>query len=64
MISSIVHKSPGTTLDIPDPENRLNGTLAATAVAVYNGAHIVRTHDINNQLMEFIKIAEEIRKNQ
>ena len=54
----------GTTLDIPDPENRLNGTLAATAVAVYNGAHIVRTHDINNQLMEFIKIAEEIRKNQ
>jgi len=54
----------GTTLDIPDPENRLNGTLAATAVAVYNGAHIVRTHDINNQLMEFIKMAEEIRKNQ
>ncbi len=53
----------GTTLDIPDPENRLNGTLAATAVAVYNGAHIVRTHDINNQLMEFIKMAEEIRKN-
>ncbi len=53
----------GTTLDIPDPENRLNGTLAATAVAVYNGAHIVRTHDINNQLTEFIKMAEEIRKN-
>jgi len=54
----------GTTLDIPDPENRLNGTLAATAVAVYNGAHIVRTHDINNQLMEFTKMAEGIRKNQ
>jgi len=54
----------GTTLDIPDPENRLNGTLAATAVAVYNGAHIVRTHDITNQLMEFMKMAEEIRKNQ
>ena len=54
----------GTTLDIPDPKNRLNGTLAATAVAVYNGAHIVRTHDINNQLMEFTKMAKEIRKNQ
>jgi len=53
----------GTTLNIPDPENRLNGTLAATAVAVYKGAHIVRTHDINNQLMEFTKMAEEIRKN-
>ncbi|MFX1427249.1 MAG: dihydropteroate synthase, partial [Promethearchaeota archaeon] len=27
----------GTTLNIPDPENRLNGTLSATAIAVYNG---------------------------
>jgi dihydropteroate synthase len=54
----------GTTLDLPDPANRLNGTLAATAVAVYNGAHIVRTHDINNQLMEFTRMVEEIRKNQ
>ena len=54
----------GTTLDIPKPENRLNGTLAATAVAVYNGAHIVRTHDVNNNLMELTKMAEEIRRNQ
>ena len=53
----------GTTLNIPKPEDRLNGTLAATAIAVFNGAHIVRTHDVNQQLLEIIKMADEIRKN-
>ena len=53
----------GATLNIPDPEKRLNGTLSATAIAIYKGAHIIRTHDINQQLTETIKIAEEIRKN-
>lgn len=53
----------GTTLNIPDPENRLNGTLSSTAIAVSNGAHIIRTHDVNNQLLEIVKMAEEIRKN-
>lgn len=54
----------GTTLNIPIPEDRLFGTLAATAIAIYNGAHIVRTHDVEKNLIEFIKMAEEIRKNQ
>jgi dihydropteroate synthase len=53
----------GTTLNIPDPEDRLNGTLSATAIAVFNGAHLVRTHDVSNQLIEIVKMAEEIRKN-
>ena len=56
----------GTTLnpeDPPKPEDRYNGTLSATAISVFNGAHIVRTHDINSQLLEIIKIAEEIRRN-
>ena len=53
----------GATLDITEPEKRLNGTLSATAIAVYKGAHIIRTHDVNQQLTEIIKIAEEIRKN-
>ena len=52
----------GTTLNIPEPENRLNGTLAATAIAVFNGAHIVRTHDVDQQLLEIVKMAEELRK--
>lgn len=51
----------GTTLNIPKPEKRLNGTLAATAIAVYNGAHIVRTHDVTKQLFEFVKMSKAIR---
>ena len=54
----------GTTLNIPNPEDRLNGTLSSTAIAVYNGAHIIRTHDVDNQLLEMVKMAEEIRRNQ
>lgn len=53
----------GTTLNLPDPENRLNGTLSATAIAVFNGATMVRTHDVNNQLLEIVKMAEELRRN-
>ena len=56
----------GATLDPedpPKPEDRYNGTLSATAIAVFNGAHIVRTHDVNKQLFEIVKIAEEIRRN-
>jgi dihydropteroate synthase len=54
----------GTTLNIPDPRNRLNGTLSSTAIAIFNGAHIIRTHDVTPQLLEIAKMAEEIRKNQ
>ncbi|HEX7445156.1 MAG TPA: dihydropteroate synthase, partial [Methanothrix sp.] len=32
----------GERLGLPDPQQRLPGTLAATAIAVYLGAHIVR----------------------
>ncbi len=52
----------GATLNIPEPEKRLNGTLSATAIAVYNGAHLIRTHDVNNQLLEIIRMAKSIRK--
>lgn len=50
----------GTTLNIPEPEKRLNGTLAATAIAIHNGAHIVRTHDVTQQLFEFVKMSKAI----
>jgi len=52
----------GTTLNIPDPEKRLNGTLAATAIAIFNGAHIVRTHDVTPQLFEFVKMSKAIQR--
>ena len=64
ILVSISRKSfIGTTLNLPDPQDRLNGTLSATAVAVFNGANIIRTHDVNKQLLEIIKMAEEIRIN-
>lgn len=54
----------GTTLNILNPEDRLDGTLSSTAIAVYNGVHIIRTHDVDKQLLEIVKMAEEIRRNQ
>jgi len=53
----------GTTLNKPDPKHRLNGTLSATSIAVFNGAHVVRTHDVNEQLIEIVRMAREIRIN-
>jgi dihydropteroate synthase len=50
----------GARLNQPDPSNRLCGSLAATAIAVYNGAHIVRTHDVSKSL-DTIRMAEAIR---
>lgn len=46
------------------PELRYNGTLSATAISIFNGAHIIRTHDVNQEIQEIAKIAEEIRRNQ
>ena len=52
----------GTVLNKKDPSERLNGTLAATVIAVYNGAHVIRTHDITPNLVEMITMAKAIRK--
>ena len=45
----------------PRPEARLAGSLAATAVAVLNGAALLRTHDVAETL-DAIRIAERIRR--
>ncbi len=50
----------GECLNKPDPFQRLAGTLAATAIAVYLGAHIVRTHDIAAS-RETVAMAQAIR---
>jgi len=50
----------GAKLNLPDPMERLCGTLGATAVAVYNGAHIVRTHDVSASL-DTIRMSQVIR---
>ncbi|MEZ5115170.1 MAG: dihydropteroate synthase [Candidatus Nanopelagicales bacterium] len=36
----------GETLDRPDPQDRLYGTLAATAVSAWLGARVFRVHDV------------------
>src|SRR5271157_514474 len=50
----------GAVLDLPHPEDRLQGTLAATAIAVFNGAHIIRTHDVNAETVQTIRMAQSI----
>lgn len=48
VVAAVSRKSfIGGCLNEPDPFKRLAGTLAATAIAVYLGAHVVRTHDIS-----------------
>jgi len=50
----------GKVLDLPDPADRLVGSLAATAIAVLNGASVVRTHDVPETL-QAIRVVEAIR---
>ncbi len=42
------------------PEERLIGSLAATSIAVFKGAHVIRTHDVK-ETVEAVKVAERIR---
>jgi dihydropteroate synthase len=46
--------------DVPVDE-RLNGSLASAAIAVWNGANIVRVHDVK-ATVEALKIVEAIKK--
>jgi dihydropteroate synthase len=51
----------GRILGLKDPADRLAGSLAATAVAVLNGADVVRTHDVEETLRA-VRVAEAIRR--
>ena len=51
----------GAILDLKSPQDRLIGSLSATAIAVYNGAHIVRTHDVA-KTKEAISVVEAIKR--
>jgi dihydropteroate synthase len=50
----------GRTLDLPIDE-RLEGGLAAAAIAVFQGARIVRTHDVR-ATVRAVRMAERLRK--
>jgi dihydropteroate synthase len=51
----------GAIIGRPRTEDRLAGSLAATAVAVWNGASLVRAHDVAETL-DAVRIAERIRR--
>lgn len=50
----------GKILNNAPPENRLHGTMASNAIAVFNGAKIVRVHDVR-AAVETARVAEAIR---
>ncbi len=50
----------GKILGGKSPEERLYGSLSATAIAVYKGAHIIRTHDVL-ETKEIIDVAFAIK---
>jgi dihydropteroate synthase len=51
----------GKILDEPDARNRLSGVLSSAAIAVWNGAKILRVHDVKESV-DAIKVAEAIKE--
>jgi len=50
----------GKILDEPDPGKRLSGSLSSIAIAVFNGAKIVRVHDVK-ATVDAVRVAEAIK---
>jgi len=50
----------GHLLGQPDPDDRLVGSVAATTVAVMNGANVIRTHDVKETRLA-VQIGEALR---
>lgn len=50
----------GKILEGAPTSERLNGTLAADAIAVWNGANIIRVHDVKSAV-ESIKVVEALK---
>ena len=51
----------GKVLDIPGPNDRLNGSLAAAAIALWNGASVLRVHDVR-ETVETIRTVTALRR--
>ena len=51
----------GKILDDAPPSERLLGSLASAAIAVWNGAKIVRVHDVK-ATVETLKVIEDVKK--
>jgi dihydropteroate synthase len=50
----------GKILDGAPADDRLEGTAAATAIAIFKGAHIVRVHDVK-EMARVAKVADAIK---
>lgn len=50
----------GKILNQANPTDRLIGSLTCAAIAVYNGAHIIRAHDVK-ETVEAVRMAERLR---
>jgi dihydropteroate synthase len=50
----------GKILGQPEATDRLLGSLACAAIAVYNGAHVIRAHDVK-ETVETVRTAERLR---
>ncbi len=53
----------GKILNLESPEERLSGSLAATAISVMNGANLIRTHDVK-ETAQAVRVAEAIMTNE
>ena len=51
----------GAITGLDDPEQRLPGSLAATAAAVMGGAQLIRAHDVE-ATVQAVRVAEAIRR--
>ena len=51
----------GHLIGQPDPDDRLIGSVVATAVAVMNGASVIRTHDVRETKMA-VQMGEALRR--
>ena len=51
----------GKVLERGNVDERLPGSLAAAAIAVINGAHMIRTHDVKETL-QAVRVAEAIKR--
>ncbi len=51
----------GKILSLDKPDERLTGSLAAASIATFNGAHLIRTHDVA-PTVQTVRIAENIKR--
>ncbi|MCS3924351.1 dihydropteroate synthase [Methanosalsum natronophilum] len=60
ILAAISRKSVIDAIINKPPEERLLGSLAATSIVVNKGAHIIRTHDVE-QTVDVVKVATALR---